>query len=42
MGKNYKWSIETDISVRILDAKLTNSIIVQKTFLSLVLDLLLF
>lgn len=30
MGKSYAWRIETAVSVRILDAVLTNSIMVQK------------
>lgn len=29
-GRSYEWRIESDVSVRILDAMLTHSIMVQK------------
>lgn len=31
-GRSYEWRIETDVSVRILDAMLTHSIMVQKIY----------
>lgn len=43
MAKNYEWRIETDVSVRILDAMLTNCYDSKNMqFLNLILELLLF